>query len=660
MKKLLSMLFVCILICPALIPTAYAEPTPERKTIYLNVGDRYTIETGRTIGSDDFLNANWYSSDPSKLEIVGQNFNKDTSDVRALASSGGKIVTIRVEFEEYWGDPWLELIPGTFIYYFVIRGEDPQSITLPPTAEITDTTSITLTPEFTPENAETACTWWSSDTSVASVSDSGVVKGISKGTAVITAETVNGLTAQCTVTVRPTNACGEDLEWSLDGGVLTITGTGGMYDYGVDDTPWADHNDEITNIVVSEGVTGIGDYAFSSTAVSEVVLPESLLELGDEVFFDCPNLRHIELPSGLRSLTGDSLSGYALESISVSGENQYFSAYDGVLYNKDMTTLVRYPSGKDGDRFCIPPSVSQISHAAFYSTELKGLYVPETVTEIAYFGISTSGLTVYGAKGSAAEQAVLDYTSSGLTMYFTDISTAGCTMVSVGSAGGKAGDTVYVPVRLSGNTGFANLNIQISYDTSKLTLTSVQAQELGALYTPGAGMDTGVYNMSWDAADNITYNGTIATLAFEVKDLSGRTPIGVSFYTGLSGTYGDGYDVNYTAEYGPLDLWYLSGDIQSDDVLDAITIDNLSTGDTLSFSVQLASEHEMGGVLIAAVYDGDGRLCGLDLRKAAEHTTFAFAQIPDAQRFMVLWLESMENLKPISKSKEVTLSQAEK
>ena len=61
MKKLLSMLFVCILICPALIPTAYAEPTPERKTIYLNVGDRYTIETGRTIGSDDFLNANWYS-----------------------------------------------------------------------------------------------------------------------------------------------------------------------------------------------------------------------------------------------------------------------------------------------------------------------------------------------------------------------------------------------------------------------------------------------------------------------------------------------------------------------------------------------------------------------------------------------------------------------
>ena len=654
MKKIASLLLLCVMVCSAWIPTAYAEPTPERKIIYLNVGERFTIETGRTIGSDDFLSANWYSSDSSKLEIVGQNYNKDTSDVRALASSGGEIVTIRVEFEEYWGDPWLELIPGTFLYYFVIRGEAPQSITLPPTAEITDTTSIKLTPEFTPEDAETDCTWSSSDESVAKVSDTGIVSGVSKGTAVITAEAVNGLTAQCTVTVRPTNVCGDNLEWSFDNGVLTISGTGEMYDYGMDETPWMQYNDAISGITVSEGVTSIGDYAFCSSAVSEVILPESLLELGDEVFFDCPNLEHIEIPSGVRSFAGDSLSSYALKSISVSDENQYFSAYDGVLYNKDMTALVRYPSGKDGDRFCVPRCVNQISYAAFYSTGLKSLYVPETVSEIAYFGLSTSGLTVYGTKGSAAEQAVLDYTSYGFTMYFCDASITGCTMVSVGSASGNAGDTVYVPVLLSGNTGFSNLNLQISYDTSKLSLKSVQAEEFGALYTQGVGMDTGVYNMSWDSADNIAYNGTIATLVFEVKTLSDRTPIGVSFYTGRSGSYVDGFDVNYTENYEPLNLWYMSGDIRPD--LEAITIHHLSTGEPLGFSVQLTSEHEIGGVIVAAVYDCDGKLCGLKLRKAAENTEFEFEQPMDGQRLVVMWLESMENLKPISKPKEVDLS----
>lgn len=655
MKKVVSLILLCALVCSLWVPTAHAQPTPERKIIYLNVGDTYTIDTGRTIGTDELLYANWYSSDPSILEIVGQNYDKDKSDVRALASSGGETVTVRVEFAENLGYPWLEPVKGVFVYLFVIRGKDPQSITLPPTAELTDTTSITLTPEFTPEDAETACQWSSSDQSVATVSDAGIVKGLSRGTAVITAETVNGLTAQCTVTVRATNMCGDNLEWSVESGVLTITGTGEMYDYAIDETPWVNYNDEIEKITVSEGVTSIGTAAFCGAAASEVVLPESLLSIGDEAFFACQNLQQIYLPSGVREITGDPFSGDALESISVSDENRYFSSHEGVLYHKDMTVLVRYPSGRAGEHYCVPYCVSQISYAAFYGTQLKTLYVPETVTDIAYFGISTSGLTVYGTEGSAAEQAVLDYTSYGLTMYFHDIALADYTMVRVGRASGHTGDTVRVPVILSGNTGFANLNIQISYDTAKLSLKSVQSEELGALYTEGVGMDTGVYNMSWDAADNITYNGTIATLEFEVLDLSGRTPIGVSFYTGLDGSYSDGYDVNYTEDYAPLNLHYMSGDISSDDGLGTIAISDLRTEGTLGFSVQLGSESEPVGVIAAAVYDSTGRLCELKLCQAAEHTEFEFDQAPHGGRLAVMWLESLESLRPMSELQELAL-----
>lgn len=655
MKRFVSVLLACALLCVVWMPMAYAESTPERKIIYLAVGDTYTIDTGRTIGSNEMLKANWYSSDSSKLKIVGDNYGKDKSDVRAVASSGGKIIIISVEIEEYWGFPWTDLIPGKLEYFFVILGEDPQSITLPPTAELTDTASLKLTPEFTPEKAETACTWSSSDTSVATVSDTGMVKGVSKGTAVITAEAVNGLTAQCTVTVKPTNVCGDDLDWSVADGVLTIRGTGAMYDYTVDGTPWAKYNDEITSVRVSEGVTRVGDFAFSGSAVSEVSLPESLLELGDEVFFDCPNLQRLHLPAGVRSLSSDSLSGYALKGISVSGENPYFSAHDGVLYNKDMTALVRYPSGKEGAHYCVPGCVERICSNAFYQTCLDTLYVPETVSEIEYFGISTSGLTVYGTKGSAAEQAVTDYISYGFTMYFRDISLADYPLVRAGSAAGHTGGTVSVPVMLSGNPGFANLNLQISYDTAKLSLKAVQGETLGALYTEGVDTDAGLVNLSWDSPDNIAYNGILATLTFEVTGLSGRTPIGVSFYPGLDGGYTDGYDVNYTQDFQPLELHYMSGDVFSDPGWGTIAITGLTAEETLRFSVQLTSETEIDGVLAAAVYDSGGRLCALELHPAAASTAFELEQVPDASRLSVLWLESLESLKPRAEPEELEL-----
>ena len=655
MKRFVSLLLACALLCAVWLPTAYAEPTPERDTIYLNVGDTYTIETGRTIGTDEMLNANWYSSDSSKLRIVGSNYNKDTSDVRAVASSGGEIIIISVEFEEYWGYPWTDLIPGRFEYYFVILGEAPQSITLPPTAELTDTTSLKLTPEFTPENAETTCTWSSSDPSVATVSGTGLVKGVSKGTAVITAETVNGLTARCTVTVKPTNVCGDDLEWSVSGGVLTISGTGPMYDYTVDGTPWARYNGEITRIHVSEGVTGIGDYAFSGSAASEVSLPESLLELGEEVFFDCPNLQQLHLPAGARSLSGDSLSGHALKRISVSGENPYFSAHDGVLFNKDMTALVRYPSGKEGAHYCVPGCVERICSNAFYQTWLDTLYVPETVTEIDYFGLSTLGLTVYGAAGSTAEQAVAEYVSGGLPMYFQDISAADYALVGAGSAVGHAGGTVSVPVTLSGNPGFANLNLQISYDPEKLSLQAVQGEALGALYTEVVDTDAGLVNLSWDSADNIAYDGILATLTFEVTGLSGRTLIGVRPYPGLDGNYEDGYDVNYTQDFQPLELHYMSGDVFADPGWGSISVTGLTAEERLRFSVELASEAEIDGVLAAAVYDSGGRLRALELRPAAAHTVFELELAPDASRLSVFWLDSAESLRPRAEPAELKL-----
>ena len=64
--------------------------------------------------------------------------------------------------------------------------------------------------------------------------------------------------------IGPTNGtCGTDLTWSLQEGVLTITGTGTMSDYATDNAPpWEKRKSQITEIVIGENITTIGDYAF--------------------------------------------------------------------------------------------------------------------------------------------------------------------------------------------------------------------------------------------------------------------------------------------------------------------------------------------------------------------------------------------------------------
>nr|MBQ8244403.1 leucine-rich repeat domain-containing protein [Oscillospiraceae bacterium] len=92
-------------------------------------------------------------------------------------------------------------------------------------------------------------------------------------------------------------SCGEDVSWSVsEDGVLTITGTGAMADYtgSGDQAPWNNTSVPVTSIVVEEGVTALGDYAFAGLeSLEEITLPESLAEVGSNVFMGCESLTSI-------------------------------------------------------------------------------------------------------------------------------------------------------------------------------------------------------------------------------------------------------------------------------------------------------------------------------------------------------------------------------
>ena len=109
-------------------------------------------------------------------------------------------------------------------------------------------------------------------------------------------------------------ACGENLIWSIsEDGTLKISGNGAMTAYGsASDVPWNEQNVNIKNIVISSGVTSISDYAFSGCVNLESVEFEkdsSLTVIGGSAFKGCTALTSIVLPDSLKTVYGNAFAG---------------------------------------------------------------------------------------------------------------------------------------------------------------------------------------------------------------------------------------------------------------------------------------------------------------------------------------------------------------
>ncbi len=161
--------------------------------------------------------------------------------------------------------------------------------------------------------------------------------------------------------------CGENLAWTLNDEILTISGTGDMtnYDWG-DYAPWYTHCNEITRVVIESGVSSIGDCAFLDCALTEISIPDSVTSIGNSAFENCVNLIDVMIPKGVLYI-GDYAFCYctSLQAFSVASQNIAFSVSDNVLFNKGKTQLIKYPAAKADSGYTIPASVTQIKEDAF-------------------------------------------------------------------------------------------------------------------------------------------------------------------------------------------------------------------------------------------------------------------------------------------------------
>ena len=120
----------------------------------------------------------------------------------------------------------------------------------------------------------------------------------------------NTLIADCkNTTINGT--CGEKATWNFYKGVLTISGTGAMYDYTPSQpAPWQPYKYKITSVVIDEGITSIGNNSFNwCNNFTSVTIPNSVTSIGDNAFSRCQNLASITIPESVTSIGNYAFSG---------------------------------------------------------------------------------------------------------------------------------------------------------------------------------------------------------------------------------------------------------------------------------------------------------------------------------------------------------------
>ncbi|MBQ2540615.1 MAG: leucine-rich repeat domain-containing protein, partial [Paludibacteraceae bacterium] len=192
--------------------------------------------------------------------------------------------------------------------------------------------------------------------------------------------------------------CGENLTWTLENGVLTISGTGAMRDYRMfeqmgsmkSDAPWFEYGHLIKTVIIKEGVTRIGDTAFFLCYnLTSVTISNSVISIGNGAFGVCKNLTSVTIPNSVTTIE-NGVFWECSNLISVTIPNNVTSignwVFDGCsslaspIYCDHI--FAHMPKNYSG-AYAIPNGIETIAGGAFKDCSgLTSVSIPNSVTYI--------------------------------------------------------------------------------------------------------------------------------------------------------------------------------------------------------------------------------------------------------------------------------------
>ena len=160
------------------------------------------------------------------------------------------------------------------------------------------------------------------------------------------------------------------------------TGSNADSDFTIEGTTVVKYNGPGGEVTVPDGVTALGELAFTMTKATKVILPDTLTEIKNHCFYSCPGLSEITIPAGVTKIGEAQAFAFNpnLQEIRVAEGNTSFTSVDGVLFTADKEKMLFYPSGKETAIYSIPEGTEALGSAIFSDPAgLTTLVIPASI-----------------------------------------------------------------------------------------------------------------------------------------------------------------------------------------------------------------------------------------------------------------------------------------
>lgn len=140
---------------------------------------------------------------------------------------------------------------------------------------------------------------------------------------------------------------------------------------------------DLKSVIIPDSILSIDAGTFACSGLTAIEIPDSVTSIGDKAFCQC-RLTSITIPKNVKNIAEGAFNLCEdLENITVDENNTNYSSVDGVLFNKNKTKIIRYPSVSSEISYQIPETVIEINCCAFnYNKNLSEVIIPEGVKTI--------------------------------------------------------------------------------------------------------------------------------------------------------------------------------------------------------------------------------------------------------------------------------------